>query len=176
VARCGIVVALWLLLAGNAAAGVGPFQPDVTIRQRGDAISAGDDLYGADAAGQTRSIIVEKRVVIIVRVENDGSGDCSYSVTASPAAPGFEIHYFVGHSRPLRENTGVNGRLDVTNEVLNGEFGFENVRPGEHRALSAVVTTETGAPLGAQQDLLATARSTTEPDQVDAARATITKI
>lgn len=164
-----------LIFAGNAAAG-GSSQPDVTIRQRGDAVSAGDDLYGADAAGQTRSIIMERRVVIVVRVQNDGSTDATYSVTATPPAPGFEIRYFVGRLGALRENSGVNGHLNVTRSVLNGTFAFEDVRPGQSRKLVARVTALPGTALGALQDLLVTATSTTDPGQIDAARATITKV
>jgi len=139
-------------------------------------VSAGDDLYGADAAGQTRSLIVEQGIVIVVRVQNDGSTDDSYSVTATPPAPGFEISYLAGWFGVPRENSGVSGRLDVTRSVLNGTFAFEDVRPGQSRKLVARVTALPGTALGALQDLLVTATSTTDPGQIDAARATITKV
>jgi hypothetical protein len=163
VARCGIVgVAVALIFAGNAAAD-GPSQPDVTIRQRGDAVPAGDDLYGADAVGQTRSLIIERRVVVVVRVQNDGSSDATYAVTVTPPAPGFDVRFLVG-------------RLDATQPILNGTFVFEAVRAGRARTLVVRVTAMPGTPLGAEQDLLVTATSTTDPGQIDAARATITKV
>ena len=162
-ARIGILLVLAFALLGGSAAALGPFQPDVTIAERGDAVSVGDDLYNADAAGQTRSVIVQDRVVLVVRVQNDGTGNCSYSVQASPAAGGFTVRY--------RQ-----GRKNVTGDIQHGNLVLENVRPGETRTLTVVITAEPAAPLGAEQQILVIARSTTEADQVDAARADVTKV
>jgi hypothetical protein len=135
----------------------------VTIAERGGRAVAGEDLYSADASGETRSMIIEDRLVLEVQVQDDGTGKSSYNAKGSPAASGFTVRYRLG-------------RKDVTTDAVAGSLVLEHLRPGDARTLTIVVTADRSAPLGAKQTILVTAHSTTEPNQVDAVRADITKV
>lgn len=163
-------------LAGTAAAAPAAFQPDVSIGQRGDRAPAGGDLYSVDAVGQTRSVLLtKKQVLLVVRVQNDGTGKCSFAISGNHGTGGFDIQYTVG---PLQfhENGRVEGRLDVTAEVIAGTYVLKDVPAGATRRIVVRVAAEVDVSLGGEQDVLVRAVSTTEPDQVDAARATVTKV
>jgi hypothetical protein len=170
VVRGALLGALFLALAGAsvpalAAASAGPaaFQPDVFFQQKGDEYFAGEDLYAANAVGESRSLIIDDRLVLVVKVQDDGTGACAYSIQGSPAAPGYILRYRIG-------------RRDVTSQALAGTLVFESVRPRETRTMTVLVSVAPNAPLGADQQIVISARSTTEPGQVDAVRADITKV
>jgi hypothetical protein len=152
------------------------FQPDVTIAQRGDRVPAGEDLYSADAVGQTRSVLLtNKQVLLVVRIENDGTGQCSYAITGTHGTNGFDIQYLEGPPAP-RNGAALSSQLDVTAQVIDGSYVLTDVRPGATRTLTVRVAAQVDVSLGAKQEVLVRAVSTTEPDQLDGARATVTKV
>lgn len=178
VSRLAVIAAAVLVGAVVPVTGAGaqtaPCQPDVSIAQRGDRVPAGEDLYSADAVGQTRNVLItKKQVLLVVRVQNDGTAPCSFMITGTHGTDGFDIQYVLG---PI----GVRGDLlafteDVTADVIAGAYTLKDVPPRATRKIVVRVSAEVDVSLGGKHDVLVSAVPTTDPTKVDAARATVTK-
>jgi hypothetical protein len=161
VTRGGTVLALVLLLSLGltpAAAG-GTRTADVFLKERGDDYFAGEDLLSADGAGQSRSLIVEDDLVVIVKVQNDGDDTATFSVEASEGEDGFRLRY-------------LSGGEDVTDDVVAGDLSLD-IPAGKKRSIRVEVDA-TDAEFAAVQLVLVSAVS--GDGEIDAARAEVTKI
>ena len=161
--RGGTVLALGLLLSlgfAPAAAQDGTGTADVFLKERGGRSFAGQDILSRDGAGQTRSLIVHDRLVVIVKIQNDGDGR-KFTITASGPENGFEVFY---------RRLGERGH-DITTPIQTGQVRLD-IRPGESQTIRVTVDA-TNAELGAEQLLFVSA---TIGDATDAALAKITKI
>jgi hypothetical protein len=158
-----VLAAAVVPISGAAAAQAASCQPDVSIAQRGDRVPAGEDLYSADAVGQTRNVLItNEQVRLVVRVQNDGARPCSFTITGTHGTDGFDIQY----TEP---------GTDVTGDVIDGTYKVD-LEPGKTHTLKVRVAAEVDVSLGAKQDALVRAVSTTDPNLVDAGRATVTKV
>jgi hypothetical protein len=164
VLAAAVLAAAVVPASGAAGAQAASCQPDVSIAQRGDRAQAGEDLYSADAVGQTRNVLITKqRVVLVVRIQNDGTAPCSFLVTGSHGTDGFDIQYTAPGT-------------DVTADVIAGTYALQDLPPSATRRVVVRVAAEVDVSLGAKRDVLVRAVSTTAPNLVDAARATVTKV
>lgn len=118
---------------------------------RAGAVLTGDDIYNDDGVGQQRSMIVAERLRITVRIQNESPRRGKYRLTAalSETTDDFRV-------RP--------GTVAVT---LGAGLSFD------HRI---VVTADDDAPLGADQELVITATSKSDPTLVDTVRVTVTNV
>jgi hypothetical protein len=162
--RGGTVLALGLLFSvgfGPAAAQDGTGVADVFLKQRGDSSYAGEDLLSIDGAGQSRSLIVHDRLVVIVKVQNDGDSTQTFSVEALPPTPdsGFALRF-------LRAGA------DVTEDILAGDLSLD-VPAGRTQTIRVEVDAR-DAEFAAVQRVLVTAGA--DGDSHDAAYAEITKV
>ncbi|MDQ1385963.1 MAG: Neocarzinostatin family [Actinomycetota bacterium] len=116
-------------------------QPDGQIRRLSDSTLIGDDVYNADASGQTvpHGITAGHDWSFAVQVENDGgrNDDISVMAVAEMSHPGLVVRYFAGW-------------LDITSRVTRGSsFTFADVAPGAIRKLVVQVRAASSAPLDA---------------------------
>ena len=158
--RGGTVLALALLLAlvsAPVAAG-GTHTADVFLKEQGDEYFAGEDLLSADGVGQSRNLLLRDRIVILVKVQNDGDEDATFTVEGSDGENGFRLSY-------LRAGK------DITDAVIAGDLSLD-IRAGRKRTIRVLVDGD-DADFAAVQLLLLSA---TTDGATDAARAEITKI
>jgi hypothetical protein len=162
VTRGGTVLALVLFFSlGLTPAGArdGTGTVDVFLREQGGRSFAGEDLLSPDGDGQSRSLIVSDQITVIVKVQNDGAEQRTFTLQASPANDGYELSYLLrGHN--------------VTGEVLHGLLELR-VAPGKERTLKVVVNARDAA-FAAVQPVVVIA--SLDDEATDAARAEITKI
>ena len=159
--RGGTVLALAVLLSlglSPAAAQDGTGTADVYLKEKGDDYYAGEDLLSADGAGQSRSLIIEDELVLIVKIQNDGERAGPILVEGTPGEAGFAVRY-------LRAGE------DVTDEVIAGDLSLR-IRSGRQVSMRIEVDAS-DAGFAATQRLLVRA---TADEAVDAATAEITKV
>lgn len=169
-----LAVALTLVFSPAAAAGQTAPKPDLMIVGRDGVALTGDDIY-ANGAGQQRSVIVQRRITLFVRIQNDG---------AAPGDVGL-IVLDVGITGSQRPEFGVRyrlGRTDVTDRIpqeaqINSDrqVQLKHFAPGDERELKIVITARPSAPLGANLELAVKAAGTTRFDG-DSVYFTITKV
>jgi hypothetical protein len=160
--RGGTVFALALVLSLGAAPAAAQPQAriaDVFLKEQGDEYFAGENLLSADGAGQQRSLIVTDEIVILVKVQNDGDTQATFTVTGSDSENGFELRY-------------LRGGKDVTDEIVSGDLALR-IAAGKKRSIRVEVDA-TGAEFAAKQPVIVSAVSDDTP--TDAARAEVTKI
>lgn len=148
-----------LALGFAPAAGGGTHTADVFLKQQGDEHFAGEDLLSDDGVGQSRSLILTDQIVVLVKVQNDGDEDATFTVEGSQGEHGFRLRY-------------LRGGKDITRAVLAGDLSLD-IGAGKKRAIRVLVD-GAGADFAAVQLLLLSA--TTEDGSTDAARAEITKL
>src|SRR5581483_11667519 len=85
----------------------GTAKPDVFLKERGDEYYAGQNLYSDEGAGESRSLIIRTRMVVLVKIQNDGDAVGKFLVEGSPAEPGYDLHYLIG-------GTDVTARVTAT--------------------------------------------------------------
>ncbi|MSO78473.1 MAG: hypothetical protein EXQ79_02570 [Acidimicrobiia bacterium] len=144
-----LVVALTLALSPAAAAGQSASQPDLVIVGRNGNTLTGDNIYNSDGVGQQREVIVDRRTVLVIRVQNDGTDRDIFTISASPPSQGFRVRY-------------LSGRHDVTKPVTAGDtanFFAPVVATGEFAQLRVVIKVIPAAKLGAHLSLTIRATS-----------------
>jgi len=160
VTRGGVLlaVALTLVMAPATAAGQVAAQPDLMFVSRGGDVLTGDDLYNDDGVGQQRNVVVDQRVSLTLRIENEGDQPAEFVVRGSVPGAGFAVKYFY-------EGVDIASELESEGYPLSVPGGsFEKVK---------VVVRVSDPPFGAEQDVLITASSGTARDAV---RITVTNV
>jgi alpha-tubulin suppressor-like RCC1 family protein len=102
-------------------------RPDAQVRIRGAAF-AGNDVYNTSARRQTRSSKVArgKKVVLTVRIQNDGTVPGTMKVRGTRGTRDFRVDYR-------------RGKTAITRKVVAGTYRIENLRPGAHRDITMIV-------------------------------------
>jgi hypothetical protein len=160
VKRGGTVLALAVLFSFGltpAAAQDGTGTADVFLKERGGRSFAGEDLLSVDGAGQSRSLIIRDRIIVIVKIQNDGHATETFTIEGSAGVGGFALRY-------LRRGT------DITDDVTAGDLSLK-IPAGKTRVLRVEIDADDAA-FAAEQLLLVRATNTGS----DAALAKITKI
>jgi hypothetical protein len=156
-----LAVALTLALSPAAAAGPSRAQPDLVIVGRDGNTFTGNDIYNADGVGQERSVIIQRHLVLIVRLQNDSTTTGIFDVSGSPAAPGFKVRYF-------------SGQTDVTRDATSSSF-LRSAHAGQFFKVRIVINVLPEAPLGAKQSLVVSAVEHFG-DATDAVKLDVTKV
>jgi len=150
----------------KAVTALATLRPDLWICNKGESTYLGDNIYNADGTNQTKTQTVGTNVaaIYLFRLYNDGNVAESFTLTAPAGAPGWAVRYYVeGGANITGDITSVAG-YTVSNLGVGKSVGFwVTVGPGASPAP------------GAQQDVLITAKSVTDPTCLDAVRAVTTK-
>jgi fibronectin type 3 domain-containing protein len=127
-------------------------QADWLIRNAGEAVYAGDNLYQAQATSQVKSQIVAAAgtAVYQVSVQNDAAWAATFTISGSAGQNGWSVRYF----------DALEGGVDITAQVTGaGGWSTAPLEPQGFRDLRVEVTAgETVAP-GAGQEVLISAKS-----------------
>ncbi len=161
---------LTLALSPAAAAGQSGAQPDLILVGRDGNTFTGDDIYNDDGSGQTRSVIVDKRTVIVIRIQNDGDAPSDFDVAAHDRG-------MSGRSTAFRLKLRLSGAgLTAESRAPDGSRGFaiESLGPGAQQDIRLIVTTQPEGRLGAELELFVKAAGTATHDG-DTLRITFTK-
>jgi hypothetical protein len=162
-----LAVALTLALSPAAAAGQAEAQPDVIIVGRHGTGFTGDNVYNADGVGQQREVIVDRRAVVVVRIQNDGGGPATFVECASPASAGFSIRYELSHQ-------DISEVLTRACDLHSPAFRVREL-PGRGHTLRIHITADRHAQLGALQNIVITAVNRATPTATDTVKIEITK-
>jgi hypothetical protein len=109
----------------------------------------GDNVYNTTGKNQTKGgkAKLGKSKTFYVSVQNDGTATDTIALKGSKSAKGFTVKYFVG-------------KKDVTKQVVNGTYQFQNLGQGATaKSIKVVVKVKTTAKVGAVQKLTITASS-----------------
>ncbi len=144
-----LAVALTLAISPAAATGQSGAQPDLILVGRDGNTFTGDDIYG-NGAGQQRNVIVDTRVELTIRIQNDGDHVEDYGLigtVVSGPADDFRIRYRLGNS-------------ELQSPFSERRFSARvyGLKPGSSRDLHIVVRAMKDAPLGSQLHLEVYAR------------------
>lgn len=136
-----LAVALTLVLTPATAAGQTGSQPDLMIVNDGRGTTTGDDTYG-DGVGQQRSVIVDDRVVLTIRLENDGAEREDY---------GLHVHVMGGDEDAFLLRYRLDDS-DISKWVTSRRVSLRvaGVAPGDTRDVHLVVRALDDAPLGSE--------------------------
>jgi len=142
-------------------------RPDGLIRVTDEASFAGDDIYNADGAGQTKELTVAAggAAVFLLRVQNDGSAPDQFQVAGPADSPGWTIRYYDAPT----------GGNDVTWGANRNGWLTRPTAVGATRDLRVEVTPDSSVPPGTALELLIRMRSFSEKTTYDAVKAVVTR-
>jgi hypothetical protein len=137
-------------------------QPDVMIRRYAEAGFDGDDVYDANAIGQSRTGFVTRAGTtrFVVRVQNDGTEVDDLVIVGAKNTPYFTVRYFWGSQ-------------EVSTRVRHGIFRFDGMAPGSTRQLVVQVTARPSAPLRSKIIVRVVAKSATDTALFDRVKAVV---
>ena len=144
------------------------WQPDLWLRNIGDAAYIGDNIYSADGATQQRAQTVQRgsTATYLLRVQNDGSAADSFLVKAAAAPAGWTVKYLT-----------IAGGVDVTASVNGAGWSTGALAVGAvHSGLYVKVTPSASLPIGSSLALLPTAISSASAVNKDVGRLVTTAI
>jgi hypothetical protein len=129
----------------------------------GNGSFVGDGIYNLTGAGQTVAIRQTRGTTrtFRVRVQNDGVGSDTVTISGTGSSSGFQVTYAMGST-------------DVTSRVTSGSFRTVVLAPGASVTLSLAVKVQSSTPHGRVKNLLVTATSTSLATSKDAVLATVT--
>ncbi len=139
-------------------------QPDGRIK-KGSGRNVGNDIYNADAAGQTKTASKSPGTwtTFKISIQNDGGVTDKFSVAPSGSSvTGYVIRYFVGTA-------------DVTTAVTSGSFQTAPLGPGAIYVLKAKVKTKSSAAKGSSINRLITITSAADSDRIDAVQFVVSR-
>jgi hypothetical protein len=129
---------------------VSAHQPDGRIGTSSKVVKmVGDNVYNATGKGQTKGgkAKLNKTKTFYVSVQNDGNATDTIAVKGNKGAKGFTVKYYVG-------------KKDVTKQVVNGTYQFQNLAAGgTAKSIKVVVKVKSTAKIGAVQKLTITTSS-----------------
>jgi photosystem II stability/assembly factor-like uncharacterized protein len=123
---------------------VGPGVPDAQIAKGKNAF-AGDDVYNATGASQTKTASVKpgKSATFRLKIQNDGDPD-SFTVKGCKGKGAFGVVY-------------KSGKSNVTSQVVAGTFGVGPIDFGVSKILTLIMTAKGAAAAGSSKSCLVTA-------------------
>ena len=141
---------------------INPWRPDGSIRKKGSATYAGNDVYNTTGTRQTAGVRARRgaSATFYLKVRNHGTQTDSLRVKGPGSLPRFSVHYYAGTS-------------DVTTAVNHGTYAVKNLVPGASRTLRLVVRVRRGATIGTLRSWLVTASSTHDATRKDALKAQV---
>lgn len=142
-------------------------QPDMLIRNAGETLYAGNDIYNDTGEGQYRSQAAawDRPAVYHLKVQNDGTVGDSFVITAPGGGAGWVVAYY----------DQLEGGANITGQVTGTGWTVGPLAPGEFREFRLEVSLEPGSPPDAPLETLVAARSTADSNQTDAVLAVTSK-
>jgi hypothetical protein len=109
-------------------------RPDAQIASKVTGPFAGNNVYSAVAAGESKTVSIGrgKSSSLFVEIQNDGLFSDSFTVKGTGSARGYTVNYF-------------NGATKVTQGVKAGTFSTGSVAPGQHLTLKVTVKRATAS-------------------------------
>ena len=131
--------------------------PDARIGTHLAGPFAGDNVYSATGAGESRTITVARghRGTLYADIQNDGLISAPFTVKGTGTASGYTVKYF-------------NGTANITAAVIAGTFSTGTLAPGAHLTLKMTVKLSTGSAASGAFRVTARSSSAVEPDAVKA--------
>ena len=144
---------------------LGTFQPDALLAKSVIGPYLGDDVYNLLGTGQSalKKSLRRRAATFFIEAENDGETTDSLGVEGCAPSQGFGVKYL----------SGTTGATNITSEVIDGEYAFENVAPGESEFLRVTIQVKRRAAFGSVKQCLISVVSHGDPDLVDVVKARV---
>ena len=138
------------------------YQPDLTIKNPGEAGYTGIGIYNQTGAGQSRGQSTETggEMSYLLLVQNAGNTTDKYTITMPAASPGWRVQY-------VDQATGV----DITSSVTGGGWTTNPLAPGASTGYNLNVWPNNGLVSGVMDTQLITATSAAGTASCDAVQA-----
>lgn len=140
------------------------YRPDGAIKRASSGGYAGNDIYNATGAGQTRSDPIEpgKRRTFVVRVQNDGDVPDRYLLKGCASGGQFTVVY--------REPDGTN----ISGQVADGTYQTGSLAAGAAMTVQLAMTASKNADAGREKTCATSITSKTRAVMTDVVKAKVT--
>lgn len=135
-------------------------QPDMLIRNAGETLYAGNDVYNETGQGQQRAQAAawDEPAVYYLKVQNDGTLGDSFVITGPGGGSGWVVTYY----------DQLEGGANITAQVTGSGWTVGPLAPAGFREFRVEVSLEPGSPPEAPVELIIAARSTADSAKSDA--------
>jgi uncharacterized membrane protein len=146
-------------------------QPDMQIRNPGEATYTGDGVYNLTGEGQTKEQTVANGVkaTYLFKVQNDGNLPDSFTIIGSAGSSGWTVRYY----------NALSGGTDITDKVTDrvaypDGWRVDNLAAGASRLFRVEVTPDSAVASGTVKPVLVRATSTRDTTKKDLVQASTT--
>lgn len=138
------------------------FRGDAMIKLPTDLAYTGDDVYNTSGLGQMRTSKAKLggSVSYSYRVQNEGTGSDSFTLSGCGDSPGFTVSYSAGTT-------------DITADVRAGTYSLGPVPVGGAAAISVKIAVDPSATVGTAKSCKIVSTSAADPATMDAAKAKV---